>query len=123
MDLETIKSRLESMPGGQDDMPFGPDVIVYKVMGKMYGLISWKETPIRINLKCDPGLALMHREIYQAVIPGYHMNKKHWNTVILDGSLHEELIQDMINHSYERVVASLRKTDREALKRKADMAL
>lgn len=121
MDLDTIRSRMQAMPGAMDDMPFGPDVIVYKVMGKVFGLIAWKDLPIRINLKCDPGLALMHREIYEAVIPGYHMNKKHWNTVILDGSLDGELVQSMINHSYELVVKGLRKSDREALKRKPAM--
>lgn len=121
MTLEEIRSRLQAMLGAVDDMPFGPDVIVYKVMGKMFGLVSWQEDPIRINLKCDPGLALMHREMYPAVIPGYHMNKKHWNTIILDGSLDPLLVQDMINHSHELVVKGLRKIDRLALQRKQPM--
>jgi len=113
---------MQAMPGAVDSMPFGPDVIVYKVMDKMFSLVSWREDPIRINLKCDPGLALMHREIYAAVIPGYHMNKKHWNTVALDGTLDSLIIQDMIDHSYELVVKGLRKVDRLALQRKQTMA-
>lgn len=121
MNLDEIKSRMQAMPGAVDCMPFGPDVIVYKVMDKMFSLVSWQEDPMRINLKCDPGLALMHREIYPAVIPGYHMNKKHWNTVALDGTLDSLIIQDMINHSYELVVKGLRKADRLALQRKQTM--
>jgi predicted DNA-binding protein (MmcQ/YjbR family) len=115
MELEFLRNYLLIKKGAQEEFPFGPDVMVFKVMGKMYALISWTERPLRINLKCDPELAMHLREMYEAIIPGYHMNKKHWNTIILDGSIPAEEILIMIDDSYDLVVKGLNKTDKRKL--------
>jgi len=115
MNTEKLVSYLEGKPGTSAEYPFGPDVLVYKVKGKMFALYAPKDDPIRINLKCDPQEALMLRDLFDAVLPGYHMNKRHWNTVILDGSLPDGEIERMIDNSYQLVVKGLIKADREAL--------
>ena len=97
--------------------PFGPDTVVYKVMGKMFALHSSNE-PVdspSVNLKCDPDWSIMLRQHYTAVAPGYHMNKKHWNTVTLDGTIPGDEIREMIDHSYTLVVKSLKRSDRDQL--------
>ncbi len=94
-----------------EDFPFGPDAAVYKVLGKMFALISGE----RISLKCDPMLAQILREKYAAVAPGYHMNKRHWNTIESDGTVPDDELIELIEHSYELVVKGLRKADREKL--------
>ncbi len=104
-----------SKPGAVPTLPFGPDVLVIKVMDKMFMLTRRGESVPSLNLKCDPERGLALREAYPAVTPGYHMNKRHWNTVALDGSLGEEEIQRMIDHSYELVVRSLKKAERQRL--------
>jgi predicted DNA-binding protein (MmcQ/YjbR family) len=86
--------------------------IVFKVHGKMFALLALDEVPARVNLKCDPDLALELRDRYEQVEPGYHMNKKHWNTVVLDGVIPEREVRKMIDHSYELVVQSLPKAKR-----------
>ena len=98
-----------SKTGAEECTPFGPDVLVYKVAGKMFALAVPADFPARINLKCDPERALALRDEYEAITPGYHMNKRHWNTLVLDGSLPSKLVRDLIDHSYELVVASLPK--------------
>lgn len=115
MELETLQKILLNKKRAIEDTPFGPETLVYKVMGKMFALVSWGEDPLRINLKCDPDLALALRAEYAAVIPGYHMNKKHWNSVILNGSIPEALLIEMIDNSYALVVKGLKKADREKL--------
>jgi predicted DNA-binding protein (MmcQ/YjbR family) len=115
MELDCLRNYLLIKKGAQEGFPFGPDVMVFKVLGKMFALIAWTERPLRINLKCDPELALHLREMYEAIIPGYHMNKKHWNTVILDGSIPAEEILIMIDDSYNLVVKGLNKTDKRKL--------
>lgn len=115
MQVETVRSHLLSHPGGTEDYPFGPDAMVFKVMGKMYALLAWEEDPLRITLKCDPDDAMALRDQYPAVEPGYYMNKQHWNTVVLDGSLPDDLISQMIDQSYQLVVKGLKRADREAL--------
>ncbi len=118
MELEQLTRILLSKPGAVEERPFGPDTLVYKVMGKMFALVGWDESPLRINLKCEPEEALLLRQLYPgAVIPGYHMNKRHWNTVILDGAVPDQELLAMIDDSYALVVKGLRKSDREALKR------
>ena len=92
-----------SMPNAKLDYPFGEDVAVYKVKDKMFALIPEKSTPVRISLKCDPLLAETLREKYESVMPGYHLNKKHWNTIVLSGQLTWEDVQDLIRHSYNLV--------------------
>ena len=96
-------------------MPFGPDALVYKVMGKMFALTDPNEFPPFVNLKCDPDRALELRDEHEAVRPGYHMSKKHWNSVYLDDGLPSELVRELIDHSYDLVVKGLKKADREKL--------
>jgi len=114
-ELETIRKYLSSKKGVTEEMPFGPDVLVYKVLGKMYALLGWKNDPLTVNLKCDPDEAMALRTLYPAVKPGYHMNKDHWNTVMLDGSIPEEHIRRMIDESYFLIVRKLKKSDRDKL--------
>jgi predicted DNA-binding protein (MmcQ/YjbR family) len=112
MDLPDAIARFLSKPGAEETTPFGPDVLVYKVAGKMFALTQPDEFPARINLKCDPERAVILREEHAAVTPGYHMNKRHWNTLVLNGSLSSKLVSELIDHSYELVVASLPKKQR-----------
>lgn len=107
MDLPDAIVRFLSKPGAVETTPFGPDVLVYKVGGKIFALTMPGVFPARINLKCDPGRALILRDEHEAVIPGYHMNKRHWNTLVLDGSLPAKLVAELIDHSYDLVAASL----------------
>jgi predicted DNA-binding protein (MmcQ/YjbR family) len=99
-ELETF---ILSMPNAKLDYPFGKDVAVYKVNDKMFALISEGSDPLRVSLKCDPQLAVYLREKYETVVPGYHLNKKHWNTVICTGQLGEAEIHDLVVHSYHLV--------------------
>jgi predicted DNA-binding protein (MmcQ/YjbR family) len=115
MELEPLQAVLLKKKEAVEERPFGPEALVYKVMGKMFALVAWEETPLRISLKCDPDDALVLREMYDAVLPGYHFNKRHWNTVILDGSIAEEEVLRMIDHSYDLVVAGLTRADRQKL--------
>ena len=96
-----------SFPGAEETTPFGPEVLVYKVRGKMFALTVLEELPPRVNLKCDPDRAVELRDQYEAIVPGYHMNKKHWNTLDLSGGLPSALVKELIDHSYKLVVASL----------------
>ena len=112
MEFESIRKYLLNKRGSYEEFPFGPSVIVLKVMGKMFALIPLEETPLRINLKCDPDLALHLRATYSAVQPGYHMNKKHWNTIILDDSIPNDELLAIINDSYDLVVKGLKKSDK-----------
>lgn len=91
------------MPNTKLDYPFGEEVAVYKVNDKMFALIPEKSSPVRISLKCDPQLAEILREKYETVMAGYHLNKKHWNTVVLTGQLPWEEVQGLIRHSYDLV--------------------
>ena len=115
MELAYLRNYLLIKKGAQEEFPFGPDIMVFKVMGKMFALISWTERPLRINLKCDPELAMHLREMYEAIIPGYHMNKTHWNTVLIDGSIPDDKIKWMIDHSYDLVFAGLTKMEKERI--------
>ncbi len=112
MDLPAAIDCCLSKPGAGEITPFGPDVLVYKVGGKMFALTQPDEFPASLNLKCDPERASILREEYESIIPGYHMNKRHWNTLILDGSLPTKLVTELIAHSYDLVVASLPKSQR-----------
>ncbi len=113
MEPDTLRNYLAGKKGVAEEFPFGPKAMVFKVMGKMFALVSWTETPMRMNLKCDPDLALCLREMYEAVLPGYHMNKKHWNTVVLDNTIPDDEVFSMIDDSYVLVVKKLRKADRD----------
>lgn len=103
MNHKTVEEYVLSMPGARLDYPFGEDVAVYKTDDKMFALISEKSDPVRISLKCDPQLAELLRKKYETVMPGYHLSKKHWNTVVLTGQLPWEDVQGLIRHSYNLV--------------------
>ena len=104
MDLEEFRNYCLSKTGATEGTPFGEDVIVFKVGGKMFALAALDEVPTTVNLKCDPDLALELRDRYEEVRPGYHMNKKHWNTIELSGGVPEAELRKMIDHSYALVV-------------------
>ena len=112
MDLTRLRHFLLSLPGATEDTPFGPEILVYRIAGKMFALVNWQTEPLTINLKCEPELALLLREIHPEVKPGWHMNKQHWNTVTLTDALPDDLWQGWVHHSYERVVAGLPKAKR-----------
>ncbi len=95
-----------SMPNARLDYPFGEEVAVYKVKDKMFALIREKKDPVQISLKCDPILAETLRQKYDTVMPGYHLNKKHWNTILLTGQLEWEEVQGLVRHSYDLVANS-----------------
>lgn len=103
MDHKTVEEYILSMPNARLEYPFGEGVAVYKVGEKMFALIEEKSSPVKLSLKCDPLLAKTLRERYESVMPGYHLNKKHWNTLLLTGQLTWEDVQDLIRHSYELV--------------------
>ena len=106
MDREVVEEYILGMPNVALDYPFGEDVAVYKVNDKMFALMSENKTPVNLSLKCDPLLAETLREKYETVLPGYHLNKKHWNTVILTGQLPWEEVQGLIRHSYNLVTGN-----------------
>lgn len=103
MDHKTVETYVLSMPNAVLDYPFGEGVAVYKVHDKMFALIAEGTNPLRLSLKCDPQLSLLLREKYETVLEGYHLNKKHWNTILLTGQLPWEEIQGLILHSYNLV--------------------
>lgn len=113
--LEQLRAYCGTKPGSEETFPFGLGTLVFKVAGKMYALCPVAEEPLRMNLKCDPELALLLRSEHEAIAPGYHMNKRHWNTITLDGTLPEPLLHELIDHSYDLVVAGLPKAKRAAL--------
>jgi predicted DNA-binding protein (MmcQ/YjbR family) len=112
MDLAEFREYCLTKPGAKEGTPFGPDVLVYKVGGKMFALAALDEVPATVNLKCDPDVALDLRDRYEQVKPGYHMNKKHWNTVEIEGGIPAVELRKMIDHSYQLVVESLPKAAR-----------
>ena len=107
MDLAEFREYCLIKPGTTEGTPFGPDVLVFKVGGKMFALAALDEVPTTVNLKCDPDLALDLRDRYEQIKPGYHMNKKHWNTVEIASGIPDVELRRMIDHSYELVVESL----------------
>lgn len=104
MNHKTVEDYILSMPNAKLDYPFGEGVAVYKVNDKMFALIAEDKQPVNLSLKCDPLLAQKLRQDYETVLPGYHLNKKHWNTLLLTGQLNWEEVQDLIRHSYNLVV-------------------
>lgn len=120
IELAEIRDLLMSFPQVTEETPFGPEVLVFKVAGKMFATLGEEiedGVPLaRSNLKCDPERAVTLRDQHDAILPGYHMNKRHWNTILFDGSLPESLIADLAQHSYDLVFASLTKKAREAIR-------
>ncbi|MBL7738178.1 MAG: MmcQ/YjbR family DNA-binding protein [Chitinophagaceae bacterium] len=109
MNIEQLREYCLSKPDTEETLPFGPDTLVFKVKGKLFLLVGLDEEPLRFNVKCDPDKALELREAYPCVLPGYHMNKKHWNTVVVDGSVSLKLLRGWIDHSYDLVTGKKKK--------------
>jgi predicted DNA-binding protein (MmcQ/YjbR family) len=110
-----LRDHCLSFRGADESFPFGPENSAFKVAGKIFALSRLTAEPLRVSLKCEPGLAEQLRKAHPAVIPGYHLNKRHWNTVIIDGSLADQTIEDMIEDSYDLVVSALPGSRRRAL--------
>lgn len=115
MNRDDVLELCAGLPGAAEDYPFGDGLAVFKVGGRMFALVPLEGSPASVNLKCDPALARELRDRYPAVRPGYHQDKRHWNTVVLDGSLGADEVRDLIDHSYDLVVRGLPRTVREAL--------
>ncbi len=107
MNSDELRDHCLSFAGAEETFPFGPATSVFKVAGKMFALSQLDADSLRVSLKCEPQLAEGLRAAHAAVIPGYHLNKRHWNTVILDGSLTDDAVRDMIEDSYDLVVSKL----------------
>src|SRR6266404_1628960 len=115
MDVGSFREYCLGKVAVTEGTPFGEDVLVFKVSGKMFALVALDEVPATANLKCDPDLALELRDRYEQVRPGYHMNKKHWNTVEIEGGIPETELRKMIDHSYDLVVQSLPRATRSTI--------
>jgi predicted DNA-binding protein (MmcQ/YjbR family) len=115
MNLEQIRLYCLSLPEVTEDLPFDENTLAFRVCGKIFALLSLNSSPLTINLKCEPARAVELRERHTCVQPGYHMNKTHWNTVTLDGSVTRTVLQSWVEHSWERVVAGLKRDERVAV--------
>jgi predicted DNA-binding protein (MmcQ/YjbR family) len=115
LNYDDARNYVLGRPEAWEDYPFGPGVAVLKVQNKMFATLGTEDGVARMNLKCEPNEALMLRDIFEAVMPGYHMNKRHWNTVLLDGSIPKGEIERMIDNSYALVVQGLPSRQRKAL--------
>ena len=109
MDATELRSWCLHQPGTIEDFPFGPELSVFKVAGKIFALSALDRAPLDVSVKCEPELAVSLRDSYPAIRPGYHLNKRHWNTITLDGSLPDQLVRDLIEDSYDLVVSALPK--------------
>lgn len=109
MNIETLRDYCLSKPGTEETLPFGPDTLVYKVGGKVFLLVGLDAEDLRFNVKCDPDKAIELRDEYPCVLPGFHMNKKHWNTIVVDGSVSNALLKEWIDHSYGLVAPKAKK--------------
>lgn len=116
--LEPLRAYCLAKPFSYEDFPFDHVTLTFRVKGKMFALCNINDEPLELNLKCDPELSELLREKYDAVKPGWHMNKRHWNTVTLDGSIPESEVLELIDMSYELVVKTLSKNERKALLKK-----
>jgi predicted DNA-binding protein (MmcQ/YjbR family) len=114
---DSLRSWCLARPGAVEEFPFSPGVSVFKVGGKIFAISALESGPLQVSLKCDPDLARQLRATYPAVKPGYHLNKRHWNTVTIDGSLADQVVFDMVEDSYDLVVAGLN----EAARRRLDL--
>jgi predicted DNA-binding protein (MmcQ/YjbR family) len=116
MNIEQIRDHCLSLSHVTEDLPFNNHTLAFRVGGKIFGLVDLEREPAAINLKCDPEYALELREKHpRIIIPGYHMNKKHWKTVLIENSLHNQQIQELIKHSYDLVFQSLSRKVKEKL--------
>lgn len=115
MDSKNLFTYCLTKRGAFEDYPFGPEVIVIKVAKKMFALLSNKDGVVNLSLKCKPEFAEVLRGEYKSIIPGYHLNKRHWNTLLLDGSIPETEVRSLIDHSYDLVAKSLTREERTML--------
>lgn len=115
MDSQALRDLCLSLRGSDESFPFGPGTSVFKVADKIFAISRLSELPLSVSLKCEPALAEQLRTAHQAVSPGYHLNKRHWNTVVIDGSLPDTLIAEMVEDSYDLVVSRLARARRHAL--------
>lgn len=120
MEPEALRSYLLGFPEVSEETPFGPDAVVYKTDGKMFALTDWDTLPLRINLKCDPERAQQLRDTHRCVEPGYHMNKKHWNTVTLDGSVPDAVFLEWVRHSFECVLKGMPKARQQEIRKQLE---
>ena len=116
MNIETLREYCLNKPDVEETLPFGPDTLVFKVSGKIFLLTGLDELQLSFNVKCDPEKAIELREVYACVIPGYHMNKQHWNTILVDGTVSTKQLKEWIDQSYELVKSSLPKKLRDKFK-------
>ncbi|WP_116051287.1 MmcQ/YjbR family DNA-binding protein [Amycolatopsis palatopharyngis] len=110
-----LKKVCLGLPGAKEEFPFDASTSVFKVAGKIFALSALAGDPLGVSLKCDPDIAIQLRTSYPAITPGYHLNKRHWNTVVLDGTVPDQLVREMIEDSYDLVVAGLSKRQQEKL--------
>ncbi len=115
MSPQALRNWCLARPGAVEEFPFGPETSVFKVAGKIFAISALDSLPLRVSAKCEPELAEQLRATYSAVKPGYHLNKRHWNTVTLDGSVPDATLLDMLEDSYDLVVAGLPRATRERL--------
>ncbi|NND05369.1 MAG: MmcQ/YjbR family DNA-binding protein [Saprospiraceae bacterium] len=115
MNIETFRDYCLSKQGTSDDLPFDEHTLVFRVVGKIFAITRLSDTRLSVNLKCDPAKSVDYRDQYPEIEPGYHMNKKHWNTVDFEGELSSYFLRELIDHSYELVVKGLKKSERDLL--------
>ena len=115
MDAVGLRRWCLAQAGAVEEFPFTPEHSVFKVAGKMFALSALERAPLEVSVKCDPDLAVDLRASYSAIRPGYHLNKRHWNTITLDGSLPDKLVRDLIEDSYDLVVSALPKRTQQQL--------
>ncbi len=115
MDARELREHCLSFRAAEETFPFGPNTSVFKVAGKMFALSQLAAESLRVSVKCEPDLAVALRRAHPAVLPGYHLNKRHWNTVVIDGTLPDDVVRDMIEDSYDLVVGALSRARRRAL--------
>jgi predicted DNA-binding protein (MmcQ/YjbR family) len=115
VDAAALRNWCLAHGGAVEDFPFGPEHSVFKVSGKMFALSALDRTPLEVSVKCEPELAVQLRDTYAVIRPGYHLNKRHWNTITIDGSLPDKLVRDLIEDSYDLVVSALPRRTRELL--------
>src|SRR5205807_9011179 len=111
-----LRDLCSGVGGSAEWFPFGPETSVFKVAGKMFALARLSQRALQVSLKCEPLLAEQLRHAHRAVLPGYHLNKRHWNTVIIDGSIPNRMIRDMVEDSYDLVVSQLPRSQQRALR-------
>jgi len=115
MDANALRAWCLEQPGAIEDFPFGPEHSVFKVGGKIFAISALEREPLEVSVKCEPELAVALRNSYPAIRPGYHLNKRHWNTVTLDGSLPDQIVRDLVEDSYDLIASALPKRLREEL--------